>query len=243
MLRFLGAAALCIFGLISSITIERSADAQTSLSAAGPMITRPIIEANLVRLLGNTRREANAANDRGRVADNFPMEHMFLQLRRPAAQEQALAQYIDQLHDPASANFQRWLTPDQVGAQFGLAPSDIQKISGWLQQHGFYVNVIYPSGMTIDFSGTAGQVLAAFHTEIHYLQVNGHGHAANMSDPQIPAALTPAVVGIVSLHDFKPRTEYTSPPNSSGAIYLVTPADLAMIYNFPNNPLALAQYR
>jgi len=52
------------------------------------MITAPIVEANLVRLSGNTRPEANAANDRGRVADNLPMEHMMLQLRRPAAQEQ-----------------------------------------------------------------------------------------------------------------------------------------------------------
>ena len=59
--------------------------------------------------------------------------------------------------------------------------------------------------MVIDFSGTAGQVREAFSTEIHYLEVNGAQHIANMSDPQIPAALAPAVAGIVSLHDFVPR--------------------------------------
>ena len=44
----------------------------------------------------------------------------------------------------------------------------------------------------------------SFHTEIHQLSVNGETHIANMSDPQIPAALAPAVKGIVSLNDFRP---------------------------------------
>lgn len=57
---------------------------------------------------------------------------------------------------------------------------------------------------SIDLSGTAGQVHDAFKTEIHYLDVAGVRHIANMSDPQIPAALAPAVAGIASLNDFKP---------------------------------------
>jgi len=42
------------------------------------------------------------------------------------------------------------------------------------------------SGMIIDFSGTAGLVKAAFHTEIHRLDVNGVAHIANASDPSSP---------------------------------------------------------
>jgi subtilase family serine protease len=101
--------------------------------------------------------------------------------------------------------------------------------------------VVYPSGMTIDFSGTAGQVLAAFHTEIHYLQARGATHFANMSDPQIPAALASAVAGIVSLNDFMPRPVVRKPKadySVGSGYYAVTPADLATIYNF--NPLFIA---
>ena len=39
--------------------------------------------------------------------------------------------------------------------------------------HGFKVNYVYPSAMLIDFSGDAGSVHEAFHTEIHSLKVNG----------------------------------------------------------------------
>ena len=215
------------------IAFETSARAQTP--PARPMITQAIVEANLARLFGNVRPEAVAANDRGRVPDNFSMEHMLLQLKRPPAQEQALSQLIDQLHDPASPNFHRWLSPNQFGAQFGPAGSDIQQVTGWLHRHGFTVNLVYPSGMTIDFSGNAGQIFAAFHTEIHSLQARGATHFANMSDPQIPAALASAVAGIVSLNDFMPRPVMRKPKADytvGGGSYLVTPADLATIYNF-----------
>jgi subtilase family serine protease len=222
-----------------------SAHAQTSPPRARPMITQPVVEANSVRLFGNTLLEATAANDR--VADNLPMEHLLLQLRRPPAQEQALGQPIDQLHDPASPNVHHWLSPSQFGARFGPAASDLVQITGWLQTHGFQVNVTYPSGMAIDFSGNAGQVRTAFHTEIHNLQVNGVSHIANMTDPQIPAALAPAIAGIVSLHDFMPRPNFVKKnpkswytvadcsTNLPTTCYAVTPPDIATIYNF--NPL------
>jgi len=209
------------------------------------LITQPIDDADLVTLAGNTRAEAVAANDQGPVPDNMPIDHMLLQLRRAPQTELAAEILIDQLHDPNSSNYHQWLTAAAFGRQFGLAQQDLIKIAAWLESQGFAVNVVYPGGMLIDFSGTAGQVAAAFHTQIHNLLVNGTPHIANMSDPQIPAALAPAVAGIVSLHNFWPhpmyllRSNYTAPVNGA-TYYLVTPADLATIYDL--NPLFQSQY-
>ncbi|MGO9261298.1 MAG: protease pro-enzyme activation domain-containing protein [Bryobacteraceae bacterium] len=207
------------------------------------LITGRMDGTRLQTLAGNTRSQANAQNDRGRVADDFPMEHMLLQLQRPEEQEQAAKQMVDDLHNPKSANFHKWLTPAQYGQLYGPAQSDVDTVTGWLKSHGFTVNAVYPSGMEIDFSGTAGQVRTAFHTEIHNLSVNGQAHVANMSDPQIPAALAPAVRGVVSLHDFTPHSMTKPHANftftSQGyTMQAVTPSDLATIYNL--NPLFAA---
>jgi len=204
------------------------------------MITEPVDETHLVTLAGNRRPEANAENDAGPVADSTPMDHILLQLRRTPEQEQALEELIEQLYNPNSPNFHRWLTAQEFGARFGPAPEDLQTITAWLESQGFAVHVVYPSGMLIDFSGTAGQVRQAFHTAIHHLEVNSAGHIANMSEPQIPAALAAAVAGIVSLHDFRPHTTYKPRANytftSSGSTFqALVPADLATIYNL--NPL------
>jgi subtilase family serine protease len=226
-----------VFSFNFAFPIEAAVNAGQRTRA---LITQEIDESRLVTLKGNMRPEANAVNDRGAVAEDFQMEHILLQLRRSPEQEQALKEFIDQLHDPASPNFHHWLTAQEFGEKFGLAQEDLNAITTWLQSHGFQVNVVYPSGMVIDFSGSAGQVREAFRSEIHNLEARGVKHIANMSDPQIPAALAPAVVGVVSLHDFMPHVMHKQRPNytfsSGGYTYqAVVPADLATIYNL--NPL------
>jgi len=204
------------------------------------LINQPIDETRLVTLVGNTRPEASAANDRGRMADDFPVQHMLLQLRRAPALEQEFHQYIESLTDKSSPNFRHWMMAAEQGEKYGVAQEDLDTITGWLKSHGFEVGYVYPNGMVIDFSGTAGTIREAFHTEIHALQVNGKEHFANMSDPKVPAALAPAIVGVVSMHNFKPRalnvrrTNYTfgcSGLPFGSTCYALVPADFQTIYN------------
>lgn len=203
--------------------------------AAQRLVVRPIDETQRVTLAGNTRPEANAKNDLGPVDDSLPLEHMLLQLKRPAPLQQELDDFTESLSEKNSPNYHHWLTPDEFGARFGPAQEDVDAVNGWLTLHGFAVNTVYASRTTIDFSGTAAQVREAFRTEIHLYEVNGVRHIANNRDPQVPAALAPAIAGIVSLHDFrprpmhKPRAEYTF--SQEGENYAVAPADLATIYN------------
>jgi hypothetical protein len=224
-----------IAAAIGAIVLVAAVPSVRAQSPAPRLITQPINPAQLTTLAGNTRPEANAANDRGMVPDSFQLNHMMLQMRRSNVQEQAFETLIDQLHDRNSPNFHQWLTVSEIGTRFGPATADIQAVTGWLAQNGFAVNVVYTDGMVIDFSGTAGQVRTALHTEIHQLSVDGVAHIANMSDPQIPAALAPAVVGIVSLHDFRARPALTVKFPDGTIQYVVTPVDLATIYNF--NPV------
>ena len=237
------------FGVLVLAFSIQLAWAQTvgTAPSARALITQSVDEGHLAALRGNTRPEATPQNDRGAVADGFPMVHVLLQLRRSPEQESALQRFLGEVQDPASPNFHKWLTPEQFGQDFGVAQQDVDAIERWLQSHGFTVNLVYPNRMMIDFSGTAGQLREAFHTEIHNLEVNGERHIANMHDPQIPSALAPAIVGIVSLHDFKPRTQHEMRTaganytfNSGGSNYALVPADLATIYNL--NPLFSAGY-
>ena len=247
-----GALAAVALGFASwPAAIVQTALAQTAGGRAQALITQAVNDGSLFRLAGNIPLAArNAGNDRGSAPDTMPMPHMLLQLRRPAAQEQALTTLIDQLHDPNSPNYHQWLSAEQLGAQFGPAASDIQTITNWLSQHGFTVNAVLANKMAIDFSGTAGQVRTALHTDIHYLDVNNVTRFANVSDPQIPAALAAAVVGVTALNNIPPkpmmrRTQkqfspagYSCGPGFAFPCELVTPADLATIYNF--NPLFAA---
>jgi subtilase family serine protease len=175
---------------------------------AKPAITAPVNERVLVTLEGNTPAAAmDAESDRGPVADEMQMEHMLLALKRAPETEARFEKLIGDMHDPNSPEYHRWLTPQQLAARFGIPSQDLETIRTWLGSYGFQVNHVYQNGFVIDFSGTAANVREAFHTEIHNVVLaNGERHISNISDPQIPAALAPAVQGVASLHNFFPRS-------------------------------------
>jgi subtilase family serine protease len=235
MTRKLGVA-LTVVALTLALSWRHAARAFQGSSQVRSLITESIDETRLVTLVGNTRPEANAKNDRGLEPDGFPVDHMLLQLKRAPELESEFRQYIDSLTDKSSPNFRHWMQSDEQGEKYGLAQQDLDTITHWLESHGFTVGYVYPNRQVIDFSGTAGQIREAFHTEIHELQVKGEQHFANMSNPKIPAALSSAVVGVVSMHNFKAhplvvrRGQFTFSGCGSNCFALV-PADFQTIYN------------
>jgi hypothetical protein len=227
-----------------------------SLTAAGqqggtvaPRITQAINLEQLVTLRGNTHPLARPEFDQGAASAGQPMERILLVLQRSPQQESALENLLLEQQMKSSSNYHMWLTPEQFGEQFGPADSDLQKVTDWLTAAGFRVNRVAAGRTVIEFSGTAGAVRDAFHTEIHKYAVNGEEHWANSSDPQIPAALAPVVAGFASLNNFPKKTRVRrlnelaraklasqlkpgfTYPYSTGYLLAVGPGDFATIYN------------
>jgi subtilase family serine protease len=214
-------------------------------------VTQPIDESARVALKGTVHPLANAANDRGEAPESLPLGRIHMVLQRSDSQEKALRQLLQDMHMPGSANYHKWLTPDQFGSQFGPSDQDIATVESWLQSKGFAVKQVNPGRQTIEFTGNAGQFRDAFHAAIHRYQVNGKTHYANAANPDIPAALAPVVGGFVSLNNFPAKSDAVSPGKASyqpathqakaewtnGSPYslLVAPADLAVQYDL--NPL------
>jgi hypothetical protein len=217
--------------------------------SVAPRIAAPIDNSVLAKKTGNTHPLALPRFDRGSAPATLPLDRMILVLQRSLEQETELRQLLDQQQDPASPNYHQWLTPEEFGRRFGPADADIAAISNWLASQGFQVTRVGAGRTAIEFSGNAGQVKSAFHTEIHRFVVNGEQHWANASDPLVPAALAPVVGGVLSLHNFQKKPlllqignfrrdpdsggytpEYTV-SGSKGISYAIGPSDFATIYN------------
>ncbi|MBB6143657.1 subtilase family serine protease [Silvibacterium bohemicum] len=147
----------------------------------------------------------HGAIDLGAVSNDTPTGRITLLLKRPPEQEQALQQFLSEVHRKGSPTYHKWLTTAQFGQQFGVADSDISAVVSWLESQGLKVEKM-PSGKNvIQFSGTAGQVGSALHTSLHAYSVNGEVHHANSSELQIPAALSPVIAAVGPLNDFHPK--------------------------------------
>ena len=201
-------------------------------------VVRPIDDAQVVTLMGNIHPLARAEFDQGVVAEEMRLGRMVLELEPSAAQQAELDALVKAQHDAGSPLFHHWLTPAEYGARFGVSAQDLARIAGWLKGNGFTVEEIAASHRLVMFSGTAGQVAKTFHTEIHRYKVDGVEHISNSQDPQIPAALAGVVGGVVSLHDFRRRSEIKArkalgaqPLYSAGSTHYLFPADFATVYD------------
>jgi Pro-kumamolisin, activation domain/Bacterial Ig-like domain (group 3) len=237
--------------------------AQSATTAQAPrvpaLVTQTVDEGNRFTLRGNIHPMARAAFDRGAVPDSQPATRMSLVLRRSDEQEAALRQLLIGQQDKNSPNFHKWLTPDQFGKQFGPADTDIQAVTDWLTSRGFTGIKVSPGRTRVEFSGNVAQVRNAFKTEIHHFLADGKMHMANVSDPQIPAALSPVIAGVISLNDFRPKSQahrlgtfrktkatgevkplFTfngcGSSTSPQPCYAVGPGDFRTIYNVPYVP-------
>ena len=228
--------------LILGLSLATPALTQTP---ATPLLTQPINEVNRATLHGSVHPLVRTASDRGAVSNSFLAGRLLLLLNRPPEREAALREFLQAAHATGSASYHKWLTPQQFGEQFGPADSDVQSVVQWLQSHGFSVQRVSKSGTLIEFSGTAGQISEAFHTQIHEYAVKDETHYANANEMEIPQALAPLVRGVAPLNDFRAQPQvqiagralYSSSKRAAKPQWtLPNPYGTANLYAYPVTP-------
>ncbi len=243
---------LLMLGAVATLAVS-SIRAQQSENAVASRVVQKIDNSVLTTLKGNTHPLAKPQYDRGPANPSLLANRMQLVLQRSSGQEMALRRLLGAVQDKNSSQYRKWLTADQFGAQYGVSTVDIQKVTDWLASQGFQVAGVNRARTILEFSGNVGQLQTAFHTQIHHFNVNGEEHLANVSDPQIPAALAPVVAGLSCLTDFFPKPLHTKPvlgkfdkasgklvpaltdgTAAQGYTLFMVPGDAATIYDTPN---------
>jgi subtilase family serine protease len=232
-------------------------------TAPRSLITEKVDRSRLVPTVGALNPIVANYVDLGEVQGSLPIQHIQLLLKRTPERQASFDAQVEALHTKGSASFHKWLTPDVVGAEFGPSASDISTITSYLQSEGLTVDHVGKSGLYIDFSGTAAQIEHTFQTKIHSFQLQDESHEvkyAAVQEASIPQAISPAVVGLVSLSNIlSAHTNYrkvvvpalqatlsigvkaldaTPYDTESTTNYAVGPQDFYTIYN--ENPLLSA---
>ncbi|HEY3767692.1 MAG TPA: S53 family peptidase [Candidatus Angelobacter sp.] len=140
----------------------------------------------------HTAKFTQTAPDMGK-AD--PSQIITVKLHLQGQSQQQISDFIQQLHDPSSPNFQKWLTPDQFKSQFGATAGTITIVQNFVA--GKNLKVISSDGRSVTVQGTVGDIQNAFHTELHQFAVNGNLVRANIRNPIVDEPVG-AVVSAIS---------------------------------------------
>ena len=197
-----------------------------------------IAEATRVTLANSRISAARGAEDRGAVSPDRTIPGITLVFKRSPGQEGALQDLLTAQLSPSSRLYRKWLTPEDFATRFGPAEEDIAATQEWLTSYGFRVENVSRSRDRLTFSGTAGQVRAAFGTELHQYWADGGLHFAPASDLTLPANLASITAAVLHLSDFRPKPNWSLPAtarpsltSSSTQAHYLTPKDIVTMYD------------
>ncbi len=210
-----------------------------SLAGAAPAQTRNRIAQRIADtepvVISMPNPRTRAAFDQGRVEGSLNISHAAIVFKLAPSQQADLDKLLAEQQDPGSANYRRWLTPEQYAARFGMSDGDLAQVTSWLKSQGLTVDGFSRARTRVFFSGSAAQVEGVFHTELHRYLLNGQISLANATEISVPQAISGMVLGVRGLETFRPqprarlaRPNFTS--HISGS-HFVSPGDFATIYN------------
>lgn len=109
----------------------------------------------------------------------------------PLRNREALTNLLQQIYDPASTNYHRYLTTAEFAAQFGPSAQDYQAVINFAQQNGLTVAGTHPNRVLVDVTGTAANIQQAFHVTLrtYYDAAAARSFFAPDVDPTVAATL------------------------------------------------------
>ena len=93
--------------------------------------------------------------------------HLQLAIGLPLRNRPAFTNLLNQLYNPASPNYRRYLTPEQFAEQFGPTEQDYQAAIAFARAHGLRVTSTHPNRMILDVTGSVADVEKTFQVKLH----------------------------------------------------------------------------
>ena len=131
----------------------------------------------------------------------------------PLRNRETLTNLLQQIYDPSSTNYHRYLTPEQFTVQFGPTESDYQAVKDFAAANGLTVIGTHPNRMLLDVSGKVSDVERAFHVTMrtYHHPAENRDFFAPDAEPSVPSALP--VLDIGGLDSFRrPHSHYKVKP-------------------------------
>jgi hypothetical protein len=161
-----------------------------------------------------------------------PDRVLHLSVSLPYRDPAGIAAFVDSVSDPASPNYRQFLTPEQVGARFGLDDKQVQSVVDHLKSAGLKINLVGKNRLSILAEGTVAQAESAFNTSIHEFQALNADEPGNTryfshtTVPTVPAPIAPYVIDVTGLESFTKPKPLILTPTQTRTLY-----NLAPMYN------------
>jgi kumamolisin len=191
-------------------------------------------QARFVPLPGSHRELLPHSRQAGSID---PAERTSITVRtRPAGDEKDLADLLKTIYREPVAS-RKYSSYDEMARRHGARPEDLNALEQYGQQHNLLVTYRNPAERTLVLSGRLGDVLNAFHANVHIYHHASGTYRGRQGEIMIPRRFEGIITGIFGF-DTRPKRKApyrqrmagrSGPGDGNG----VSAADFAKHYNFP----------
>jgi subtilase family serine protease len=205
-----------IFAFANARAIRSARGTLASLLLASAALA--VADGSNVTISGSLRHPELAASS-ATLVSNSESVHFAISLQpRDLA---GLQQFVESVSNPGSVLYRHFLTPEQVGEQFGPAQADVDATVQYLESKGITVSEVAKNRLLIVGDGAAQNVQNAFHASLGYYTITGSDgkpqhFRTNLQALTVPAALAAKIISVDGIdtsirHRFHQTTTQLNP--------------------------------
>jgi uncharacterized repeat protein (TIGR01451 family) len=198
----------CIRKILLTVGLVASGFMAFSSMAAG---------AGMKTLHGHVPAIVSQSRDTGRLSTTRTLN---LAIGLPLRNQEALTNLLQQIYEPASTNYHRYLSPEQFTAQFGPTKQDYDEVIHFAEANGLVVTGTHPNRMLLDVSGRVSDVEKALHITMHTYSHPSLSRTffAPDAEPSVPSGLSiQDLSGLDSYRRPHPNIRFKPASQTSGA--------------------------
>jgi subtilase family serine protease len=170
-----------------------------------------------------------------RVGRLTATNQLHLGISLPLRNNDELAKLLQEIQNPASTNFHRYLTPQQFNERFGPTEADYQAVMSFAKAHGLVVTHTCPGRALLNVDGAVADVEKALHLTLSRYQHPTEARTFFAPDTEPSLDLQVPVLAISGLDNFvEPHSSIRLLPNgeasrNSDGYFVVSPG--AILYD------------
>ncbi|HXC97733.1 MAG TPA: LamG-like jellyroll fold domain-containing protein, partial [Verrucomicrobiae bacterium] len=167
------------------------------------LLALPLQAAGLQQLHGQVPRAAANLAPIGRVPSS---QHLSFAIGLPLRNRGALSNLLQQIYDPASANYHHYLTPEQFTEQFGPTAQDYEAVAAFARANGLTISARHPNRTLLDVEGSVADIEKALHVRMNSYQHPEEPRTFYAPDADPSLDLAVPLAGISGLDNYsRPR--------------------------------------
>lgn len=148
-----------------------------------------------------------------------PNQRLTLVVSLPYRDPEGMREFVDSVSRPSSPHYRHFISPEEVGARFGVPSAEVEKVRSYFGRFGLSTKLVAKNHLGIVMGGSVSQVEATLSTTIDDFAEGKTRFYAQSRPYRLPAEIAPLVEYVSGLDNYSQPRHMAFTPSMVRTLY------------------------